>query len=638
MTRRILDALHLDTLLDSWERRATAAIVACALLAYATCVFGDFVFDDRHSVSQNPALLSLANVPKFFVDVDMFSSLQIRMYRPVLLTSYALNAAIGGMEPWIFKLTNLLIHAGCGLLVFQIARGLSASRWGALCGALLFAVHPLASEAVNTISGRSNLLMVFGLLLGMRFHLAAMAGNRWANLGTLLAGIVACGSKEPGIILPVLLAVLEVLRMVERRSYVVKAACLRILPAALLVLGYLLLRKHLLLLSTFTINSFHGGVDVHTGYGRDMATQLATMALLLPGALLDFMAPLRLTMDPEVAYTNNLLAPQVLGGMALMAVLTYVGLRRPRQLPLLFLGTCMAWGTALPWVIKPLNVPYLEHRLYGVIAGLCLVVSCAVTRLQHVPNRSTAGVLRAAGALVMLVFVVLSSQRSSEFRSEEYLWNQEHRRNPRSVVAKAGIAELHMRAGRYREVCALTQDILAIYPQHSMARRNLCQAELKLGDEGSPQAAVRHARILVRAEPSSPVLRILLSHALTALGRRTGQARFLDDAVDTALHCLQIAEPKGLVYITAAQARVEQGNLGAGIQLLDRSVTRGLDHWSVLIYRAELLARAGRRPDAARDLRRAQMQDPFSPQVLYALRRFQAGTLGGAQPGSQPDK
>ncbi len=196
----------------------------------------------------------------------------------------------------------------------------------------------------------------------------------------------------------------------------------------------------------------------------------------------------------------------------------------------------------------------------------------------------------------------------------------------------AGLAVFHMEEGRFAESRDLLRKLLAIYPQHSMARRNLCQAELKLGDEGRPQAAVRHARILVKADSASPVLRILLSHALIALGRRTGQARFFDEAVDTALHCLQIAEPKGLVYITAAQARVEQGNLGAGIQLLDRSVTRGLDHWSVLIYRAELLARAGRRRASARDLYRAQMQDPFAPQVLYAVQRFQAGTLRGAQP------
>lgn len=615
--------------------RDHVAIVACAVLAYATSIFGDFVFDDRHSVSENSALLSLANVPAFFVDVDLFSSLHIRMYRPVLLTSYALNAALAGMVPWIFKLTNLLIHIGCALLGFAIGRRLSLSRAGALCGALLFAVHPLASEAVNTVSGRSNLLMVFGLLLAMRFHLAAMDGSRWAILGTFLAGVVACGSKEPGIILPVLLVILELLQAVRHRTFQLRAAALRVLPAVLLVVAYLLLRQHLLHLGTFTVNAFRGGVDVHTGYGRDMATQLATMATLLPGILLDFVVPVHLTMDPPVTYSNELLALPVLGSALLLGVLTFLGLRRPRQLPLLFLGTCLAWGTALPWIIKPLNVPYLEHRAYGLVCGLCLAVSCGISRLDSMPALGYRGTraLAALGVGVLLVLTVLANQRSLDFRSEEHLWRQEHRRNPRSVVAKAGIAELHMRAARYKEARVVLEELLAIYPRHRMARRNLVQAELKLGNEGDPQAAIRHARALVAEDPNNPVLRILLSHALIAMGKRTGEGRYFDAAADTALHCLKIAAPKGLVYITAAQARVEQGDLERGLRLLDQSVARGLDHWSVLIYRAELLARAGRRHEAERDLRRAQSQDPFAPQVLYALQRFRAGNFGGARPG-----
>lgn len=615
-------------------RRDQAVIVACAVLAYATCVFGDFVFDDRHSVSQNPALLSLANVPAFFVDVDLFSSLNIRMYRPVLLTSYALNAAVAGMVPWIFKLTNLLIHAGCALLVFQTARGLSASRAGALCGAVLFAVHPLASEAINTISGRSNLLMVFGLLLAMRCHLSALAGSRRAVAGTVLAGVVACGSKEPGIILPVLLVILEWLHWIRSRSFESKAACLRVLPVVLLVVGYLLLRKHLLQLGTFNLNTFRGGVDVHTGYGRDMATQLATMATLLPGVLLDFLLPIHLTMDPPVTYTDDLLSLPVLGGSLLLGGVTFLGLRQPKRHPLLFLGTCLAWGTALPWVVKPLNVIYLEHRTYGLIAGLCLAAGCGVSSLeasQRLGERRLK-VVRVAGALVLLVLLallVLANHRNLDFRSEEHLWNVEHRRNPQSVVAKAGIAELQMRGARYREARAILQELLELYPGHRMARRNLVQAELKLGDEGSPEAAVEHARTLVNQDPNNPVLRILLSHALIALGKRTGERRFFDEAASTALHCLQIAAPKGLVYMTAAQARVEQGDLEAGIRLLDQSVAQGLDHWSVLVYRAELLVRAGRRQQAERDLRRAQAQDPFAPQVRHAVQRF----LAGPEPG-----
>ena len=49
-------------------------IAMAATLAFGVSVGGDFVFDDVHSVRDNPALRSLWNIPAFFVDVDLFSS------------------------------------------------------------------------------------------------------------------------------------------------------------------------------------------------------------------------------------------------------------------------------------------------------------------------------------------------------------------------------------------------------------------------------------------------------------------------------------------------------------------------------------------------------------------------------------
>ena len=60
---------------------------------------GDFVYDDVHSVRDNPALRSLANIPRFFTDVTAFSALDCRLYRPTLLTTFAVDAGVGGWRP-----------------------------------------------------------------------------------------------------------------------------------------------------------------------------------------------------------------------------------------------------------------------------------------------------------------------------------------------------------------------------------------------------------------------------------------------------------------------------------------------------------------------------------------------------------
>jgi predicted Zn-dependent protease len=160
-----------------------------------------------------------------------------------------------------------------------------------------------------------------------------------------------------------------------------------------------------------------------------------------------------------------------------------------------------------------------------------------------------------------------------------------------------------------------------LYPDHRAARRNIAEFQLALGANlGDPIMAVVMADYLVEREPANPFHRLLLSRALAQAGERDGRRERFSEAESAALSCLDIAEPKGLVYRTAAQARMLAGDLAGAVELLDTSVGRGLDHSSVLLQRGELLLRLGRRPEGLRDLHRVLEQDPFEAQALRLLR------------------
>ena len=126
--------------------RALCIAAVCGLL-YANALSGSFHYDDFHSIVDNPHLRSLANVPAFFADPDMFSGdPEKSMYRPLLLLTYAFNYAVGGYEPWGYLLVNLLLHVLVSVLVALLAeRMLVSARAGWVAG-MLFAVHPLATE------------------------------------------------------------------------------------------------------------------------------------------------------------------------------------------------------------------------------------------------------------------------------------------------------------------------------------------------------------------------------------------------------------------------------------------------------------------------------------------------------------
>jgi tetratricopeptide (TPR) repeat protein len=607
-------------------------IAAAVALAFGVSVGGDFVFDDVHSVRDNPALRSLWNIPAFFVDVDLFSSLDCRLYRPILLTSFAIDAFLGGMEAWMFKLTNLLLHLAAAISIASIARCFGVDRSRAIFGACLFAVHPMASEAVNTVSGRSNILMVLGLLLAVRCHLAAMSGVRWAGLGTLICGAISMGCKEPGMILPVLLVILESLRWTrssrESGFEPLRSAAARVMPAVLLVLGYVWIRAHYLGAASFAVNQWQGsGVD--SGFTRGMATQLSSMAILLPDTLRMMVLPFGMTMDPVIPYHLDFASPWVWFGLLLMLVLTIQGLRSPVRHPLRFLGVCLAWGCAMPWVLKPLNHPYLEHRLYGVLAGLVMVVVALLPRLELATLTRRSKVPAVAG---LVLLALISANRSLDFESRHKLWASELSRNPESKIAMSGMAVCCMEDRRFGEAKPYLEELVRVYPKRRDARMNLAEAELHMGRDGKPENAVEQARYLVEHWDRNPFYRLLLSRSLTALGDRTGDAGHFQEAVDQAMYCLEIAEPKALVYRTAASARRTQGDLESALEILDRSLAHGLDHVSVLLDRSLTLQDLGRYAEARAELRIARYRNPFDTRVLVALQDLGLRTVVPGRP------
>ncbi|MEM7204859.1 MAG: hypothetical protein AAF628_31680 [Planctomycetota bacterium] len=600
-------------------------VVLGALLAYGTSLVGDFVYDDHHSVRENEALRSLAAVPQYFIDVDLFSSLQSRMYRPVLLATFAVNWAMGAGSVVAFKVTDLLLHALCAGLVYALARRLGAAGGAAAAGGLFFAVHPLAAEAVNMVSARSEQLMVAAVLAGLVLHCAAMRGRRSAVVGTAMCAVVATGAKETGVVLPALMLVLEAVALCQGERPRWATVVRRLLPAVLVVLVYLAARKALFGAAAVATLRLQGGTDPLTGASRDLVTQLATMATLLPRCLLQLLVPVGLSLDPPIAYTSQWSAPRVWGGAVAVAAATVYGLARPRSRPLLCLATCVAWATSLPWIVIPLNLPLAEHRLYGLIAGAALGVAAAWPALGSamvVGRRPGVRVATGAatGALV-LWFVALSASHCLAYRDERTLWDRTLAINPASHRAAYSIGAELLNAGRPGEAKPWLEHALALYPDYIFAQKNLVEAHLRLGATGDPAVALAMARQLRDREPHNPFRLLLLSRAYAAMGARSGDAELFDRAVEIALEVGEHAPLKGLVFRTAAHARRTQGDLEGALALLDAGVARGFDHSSVLLDRFEVLRALGREVLAAADLREAMRRDPFDPRVVRALAR-----------------
>ena len=89
------------------ELFAVVLLTATVVVTHKSSISGDFHFDDDHSILENPHIRSIENIPSFFTDPSLFSRNEgSAMYRPLLLTTYALNYTWGGYRAEGFLVVN----------------------------------------------------------------------------------------------------------------------------------------------------------------------------------------------------------------------------------------------------------------------------------------------------------------------------------------------------------------------------------------------------------------------------------------------------------------------------------------------------------------------------------------------------
>uniref|UniRef100_H3CTQ1 Transmembrane O-mannosyltransferase targeting cadherins 2 n=1 Tax=Tetraodon nigroviridis TaxID=99883 RepID=H3CTQ1_TETNG len=130
-----------------------------------------------------------------------------KSYRPLCTLSFRLNHFVGGLEPWSYHLVNVAFHGAVTGLFTVLARLLlGGGPWSLLAG-LLFASHPIHTEAVAGVVGRADegaaLFFLLSLLCYIRHcNLRGHAARGWPVAWFLCSLACAAGSmlwKELGV-------------------------------------------------------------------------------------------------------------------------------------------------------------------------------------------------------------------------------------------------------------------------------------------------------------------------------------------------------------------------------------------------------------------------------------------------------
>lgn len=230
-----------------------APYLLIALLVILVCwpsLSGDFIFDDNSLIKNNAYVKSLQSLSSYLTQEDGIvdqadkTNLHTGFYRPLLNFSYFIDYKIWGMKAFGFRLTNIVLHLICCLLIFQVLLLLKIDRLAALLGTIFFAIHPTATETVSMIVCRNNLLVTIFSILSFIFYIESRR-NRWTYL--FISSFFFCLallSKEVAVMMIPIFFLYNRSIGAENREF--SKEIVSYLPFLFLMIFYLLLRSQVI--------------------------------------------------------------------------------------------------------------------------------------------------------------------------------------------------------------------------------------------------------------------------------------------------------------------------------------------------------------------------------------------------------
>ena len=572
-------------------RLALALLLVVTFLCCLPAVNAPFVYDEHAGIEDNRVVhpgARLADAVAFRYSPDQA--------RPLFFASLLLDADLWGMRPAGFRLTGFLLHLACGVLLWLLLARPPGTPESALAGTAVFLLHPLQSESVLYIWGRSELLStLFGLAAVL---LALRAGGRSDRVPALWTGALAClalglAAKEEAIIVPVIFFLWWTLA--EGRP--AKTGLARATALAVPVIFFLVVRAVAL-----------GGVGRQV-YVRSVGDNILGQGVATLKMIRLFFLPIGQTVDHPTGVPGAFLGwLAVTACAALVAAAGWVAaaaVRRSGDRPIAARIACgvliAAVATVLYWLV-PLPDLACERRLYLPLVGAALSVSAILSgggrrtwlaagtlvlllapamalraRVWADPIRLWSEAARFAPrkARPLINLGVVAAEQGETGRATE-LFSRALALEPRNTEALFNRGKLHLDAGEYAQAIEDLKSAVDSNPGFVRALINLAIARIDTGDLGGAEEDLRAALAI---EPQNPRALTNLAEVMRARKRTDEAVALYRAALDADPTYSHAAARLGVTLETLGD---RQGALGAYREFLVRGTTSPTDRDAVL--------------------------------------------------------
>ena len=589
-------------------------VFALAVGVYANSVRNGFALDDEWIIAGNERVHGIERLPEAVTSPYWPSSAaRMALYRPVAVATYALDWELWDGAPWGFHAVNVILHGAATVLVLLLLLHVGFSPGAGVVGAVVFAAHPVHTEAVANVVGRAEVLSTTFFLVACLLFL-----RRELHAPVRVAGIALCyflslGSKEIGITLPIILLLLEGLRSSDSDGFLRRVWNERAVFAACAgaVIVYLGIRRAVL-------GDIHGGDVAPMLVDADAITRIANAIRIWPEYVRLLFYPRHLVAD----YSPGVIMP-VDGFESLVVLGLVVGIA------ILLLGAVAwrRWQISLPifWfaitilpvsnLIFPVGILLAERTLYLPSVAIAVLAAGLAQAVTHRPGQlRTAGIV--AFAAVVVAFSIRTWTRNPVWKSTETVIADLAASHPESFRVQWVLAGNLMREGRVDEAFAHYAVAAELNPSHYNLLMEYAAALVVHGRAVEGEQVLRQVAVLM---PDYVEPFVYLSQALYNQGRMQDALETSTRAIEHFLGRKDFVGNIGGLYHQQAQALAALGDWDAAFVARTESIRRARPHvhWTQWRHLAEIELNRNRFEEAAAALDSARTVAP--PQVWPRL-------------------
>ncbi|MBU1852719.1 MAG: tetratricopeptide repeat protein [Candidatus Omnitrophica bacterium] len=443
---------------------AIFVIIILGLGVYVNSLNNKFVWDDEDLVRNNTFIKKWDYLPEIFTqDVEAGVGKRSSLYHPLQIFTYRLDYSLWRLNVSGYHLTNILLHILVGLAVYWLIAILYKDALLSLITSILFIIHPIHSEAIAYISGRSDSLFMLFMLASFICYIKYInSGKPGAYFVMLITYILALLCKELSIIFP---ALLFLYHYTFRKRFNIKA----FVPISCLAFIYIISR-----------------VTILKSFLPDSSVFSTTVFQRMPGffvAIANYIRLLFLPSDLHMQYGNSVFSwvdPMAIAGILLtVSLLIYSFIKKKENNPLSF-SIYWFFISLIPLSnLYPINAYMAEHWLYLPSIGFFLILANGAVYLYRNKNLKILTILLIT--VVSGFYSYLTIRQNTYWKEPMVLYKRILQYAPDSAGIYNNIGNIYRDRGSVEDAIASYEKALELDPKLVDAFNNLGNIYSEIG-------------------------------------------------------------------------------------------------------------------------------------------------------------